>query len=143
MFGQGNAEVLDLLQRDIGAAKEGKAGHDAGQRPHQVEGGDDIAGQGLLVEMKQGGDQEQDQPDESEVKQVRPILSGNEANLGGDIVALVNGSGGFDVTRKEGAAAGAVQLEFLDAFGQSAEVTEELIFLGAGQDQMTEGAADH
>src|SRR5579863_6997587 len=60
------------------------------------------------------------------------MLGENKAVLRGDIVALITFSGRLDVARKKNAAAIAMELEFLDALGQRAEMAEQPVFLLAG-----------
>src|SRR3982751_1289691 len=88
MLGQGNAEGLDFLNSHNGTAKKRQAAHQAGERAHEVQRANDVAGQGLGVELHQGRNQKQYQANEAKIEQMTPILGGDKADLGGDILLL-------------------------------------------------------
>src|SRR5207253_3441980 len=73
-----------------------------------------------------------------EIEQMAPTLSGNEPDLSRDIVLLVNLGRGLNILRKESTAAAAVEFQFFNAFGQSAERAEQFVFFLAGQVEKTE-----
>src|SRR5208282_3808139 len=54
---QGEAECLDFFQCCARAAKHGEAAQHAGQRPHEVEGGNDVTGEGLSAKSAERRDQ--------------------------------------------------------------------------------------
>src|SRR5581483_3520199 len=70
-----------------------------------------------------------------------PVLGDDEAAFGGDIVAGKVLGGWLDLPGEEGGASIAMELEFLDAFGQGAEMVEQLVLLGAGLAKEVESAA--
>src|SRR5206468_6680082 len=90
MIFERDAKLLNLVQGDIGAAKERKTAEDTGQRSHQEQRGDDVAAQGFFVERRERGNEEQDKADQGEIKQVTPGLGGDEAQLGFDVMLLIN-----------------------------------------------------
>src|SRR5437016_10738564 len=71
-----------------------------------------------------------------------PVLSGDEADLGCDIVLLINIGCRLNILRKEGAASAAMELQFLNAFGQRAEGAEQFVFLLAREVEKMEGTGD-
>src|SRR5579864_3644175 len=142
MFCQGDSEVLYFAQSHGSAAKKRDARHDAGKRPHQVERCNNVSSEGLAAKTRQLRHDEQDDSDEREIQEVIPVLRGDEAGLGCDIVLLVDLGGVVNVL-VESASAAAVQFEFFDAFSQRAEITEEAILFGTREIQPMKRPADH
>src|ERR1044071_9959665 len=116
MMFERDAKLLNFVQGYVGAAKEREAAQNAGQRPHEEQRGDHVAAQGPLIEAGERGNQEQHETDQREVKQMAPGLSGDEAQLGFDVVLLEDFGGALNLPREKLTAAAAMQLEFLDAF---------------------------
>src|SRR5207253_340743 len=141
MIVERQAELLDFLQRDIGAAKKRETAQHTGKRPHERKGGRDITGEGPFIEVTQSWNQEEDETEQSEIEEVTPRLRGDKADFRGHVVLLVNFGRGLNVFRKELAAAAAMELELFDAFGKGAEVAVELVFLFASASQRYKGAA--
>src|SRR5882724_10889504 len=72
-----------------------------------------------------------------------PILRGDKAHFSADVVALKGLGRSLDVLREERAAAVSMQLQFLDALGKRAEITEQPVLLFAGLVQKVKRAGNH
>src|ERR1051326_321260 len=91
--------------------------------------------------MAQRRNEEKHQPNQREIQQMAPRLRGNESDFGSDVVFLIKLRCRLNVVGQKFPATVAMQLQLLDAFGQRAEGTVQLIFLFARQVQRLEGAA--
>src|SRR6185437_3258175 len=87
--------------------------------------------------------QKENQADEREEQKMTPVLRRHESNFGGDVVLLEGFGCILHILIEEGAAAAAMQFQFLDAVSQRAEITEQPVFLLARLVQMMKRAANH
>src|SRR4051812_34913800 len=74
---------------------------------------------------------------------MRPGLGNDETDFGCDVVHLVSLGGEMNIVGKENATAIAMELQFLDAFGESTEVVEQSIFHFPGETQEMKAVIDH
>src|SRR5215469_7821476 len=72
-----------------------------------------------------------------------PVLCEHKTHLGAHVMLLEQFRRRLDVLREKCSAAVAMELEFLDAFSQRAEITEQAVLLLAGEVQRLEGAGHH
>ena len=141
--GQRNAKLFDLLQRHISTTIKRYIAEHAGKRPHEIKNGDNIAAHSPRRDMFEIRNNEQQQTNSDEQEQVRPRLRDNETHLCGNIVHLVRLRGKMNIIGKEHAAAIAVELQFLDPFGESTKMVEEPVLDYARETQEMKAAVDH
>ncbi len=139
--GEGDPELLHLPERDAGPAEDREAAEEPRERPHQVERRNDVARHRLRADGLHPRQLEEDQPDQPEEEHLVPVLRGDEPELGRDIVPAAGGCGPLDV-QHVAAAAGAVQLQLLDALRERAEMLEEPVLVLARGAQVAEPVPD-
>ena len=140
---QGHAEFIDFFEAPHWRGQTAKTAHHAGQRPHQIKRRDHITGKRFHAEMGNRRQQKENQADEREKQKMAPVLRRDESHFSGDIVLLKGFGRVLHILVQKRPAAIAMQFQFLDAFGQRAEISEQSVLLLARQVQMMKRAANH
>src|ERR1051326_2870527 len=109
---------------------------------HQIKGCQNITGQRLLADRTDGRNKEKNEANESEVEEMVPGLSGDEARFRGGVVLLIPFRGRLDVFGQKFSASISMELELLDAFGERTEVAVEFVMFLARHVQTTIGAGN-